>query len=175
MLVLRLAGELAAARAEASILVAGGGATNAVCLHRARAAGLGGFEFACAIPGTAGGGVWMNAGAYGSDWSAILARALVATADGIGLADARRARPLVPAFGRSEHGQVVAAVEYRLAPRDPDEISAEVRELVARRKATQPTTKRTFGSVFKNPPGRARGRADARALRAQGLPHRRCA
>ena len=63
MLVLRLAGELAGAHTEGTVLVAGGGATNAVCLHRARAAALGGFEFACAIPGTAGGGVRMNAGA----------------------------------------------------------------------------------------------------------------
>ena len=74
-LVLRLAGELASVRVDGETLVAGGGATNAVCLHHARAAGLGGFEFACAIPGTAGGGVWMNAGAYGSDWSEILVRA----------------------------------------------------------------------------------------------------
>ena len=55
-LVLKLGGELAAARVEDGVLVAGGGAANAVCLHRARAAGLGGFEFASAIPGTAGGG-----------------------------------------------------------------------------------------------------------------------
>src|SRR5213079_3543520 len=59
------------------LLVVGGGAPNAVCLHRVRDAGLGGFEFACAIPGTAGGGVKMNAGAYGSDWSQVLVRALV--------------------------------------------------------------------------------------------------
>jgi UDP-N-acetylmuramate dehydrogenase len=52
-----------------------------------------------------------------------------------------------------EPGQVVARVEYRLAPRPHEEIKAEVAELVARRKATQPTTKRTFGSVFKNPAG----------------------
>ena len=65
-LVLKLAGELAEARVEGDVLVAGGGAANAVCLHRARAAGLGGFEFASAIPGTAGGGVRMNAGAYGA-------------------------------------------------------------------------------------------------------------
>jgi UDP-N-acetylmuramate dehydrogenase len=152
MLILRLTGELTEARTEGTVLVAGGGATNAVCLHRARAAALGGFEFACAIPGTAGGGVWMNAGAYGSDWSAIVIRALVATADGTGW--------LTPAeLGFSyrhstlRHGQVVAAVEYRLAPRETGEIRAEVRDLIDRRKATQPTTKRTFGSVFKNPAG----------------------
>ena len=149
-LVLRLAGELASVRVEGETLVAGGGATNAVCLHQARAAGLGGFEFACAIPGTAGGGVWMNAGAYGSDWSQILVRARVVTAEGAGW--------LTPAelglsYRHSElrHGQVVAEVEYRLAPRAPDEIKATVADLIAQRKATQPTNKRTFGSVFKNP------------------------
>ncbi|MEO5577066.1 MAG: UDP-N-acetylmuramate dehydrogenase [Gaiellaceae bacterium] len=149
-LVLTLAGELAAARAEGELLIAGGGATNAVCLHRARAAGLGGFEFACAIPGTAGGGVRMNAGAYGSDWSAILVRARVVSAAGdawltpeqLGLS--YRHSDLRP-------GQVVAEVEYRLAPRPSEEIKQTVRELIARRKATQPTNKRTFGSVFKNP------------------------
>ena len=55
-LVLRLAGELASVKVDGELLVAGGGAANAVCLHRARAASLGGFEFACAIPGTVGGG-----------------------------------------------------------------------------------------------------------------------
>jgi UDP-N-acetylmuramate dehydrogenase len=148
-LVLRLAGELAAVETGEG-LTAGGGATNAVCLHAARGAGLGGLEFACAIPGTAGGGVWMNAGAYGSDWSELLVRARVVTAAGAGW--------LTPAeLGLSyrhsdlRHGQVVAEVEYRLAPRPPEEIKATVTELIARRKATQPTTKRTFGSVFKNP------------------------
>ena len=149
-LVVRLGGELAAVTSKGETLHAGGGATNAVCLHHARAAGLGGLEFACAIPGTAGGGVWMNAGAYGSDWSEILSRALVVTAAGSGW--------LTPAeLGLSyrhsnlRHGQVVAQVEYRLTPRPPAEIKAEVAELIARRKATQPTNKRTFGSVFKNP------------------------
>jgi UDP-N-acetylenolpyruvoylglucosamine reductase len=149
-LVLRLTGELAAARIEDELLVAGGGATNAVCLHQARAAGLGGFEFACAIPGTAGGGVWMNAGAYGSDWAAILVRARVVTSEGAGWLSAAE---LGLSYRHSElrHGQVVAEVEFRLARRPPEEIKAAVSELVALRKATQPTNKRTFGSVFKNP------------------------
>ncbi|MGZ8782642.1 MAG: UDP-N-acetylmuramate dehydrogenase [Gaiellaceae bacterium] len=149
-LVLRLAGDLAAAQVDGERLSAGGGATNAVCLHQARAAGLGGFEFACAIPGTAGGGVKMNAGAYGSDWAEILTRARVVTPEGdawlspseLGLS--YRHSNLAP-------GAVVAQVEYRLTPRPPEEIKATVRELVARRKATQPTNRRTFGSVFKNP------------------------
>lgn len=152
-LVLRLTGELAEARVERELVVAGGGASNAVCLHRARAAGLGGLEFACAIPGTAGGGVRMNAGAYGSDWAAIVERALVVTADDAGW--------LTPAelglsYRHSElrPDQVVARVEYGLRPRPAAEIRADVADLVARRKATQPTNRRTFGSVFENPPGK---------------------
>jgi UDP-N-acetylmuramate dehydrogenase len=154
-LVLRLAGELAEARVDGTILVAGGGATNALCLHRARDAGLGGFEFASAIPGTAGGGVRMNAGAHGSDWRTVLVDALVVdaagertlTADELDLS--YRHSGLTP-------GEVVAQVRFQLEPRPVGEIKARVTELLARRKATQPTTKRTFGSVFKNPPG-ARG------------------
>jgi UDP-N-acetylenolpyruvoylglucosamine reductase len=149
-LVLKLAGDLAKADAGEGMLVAGGGAPLAVCLHRARAAELGGFEFACAIPGTVGGGVWMNAGAYGSDIARVLARALVADADG--------ARWLTPAelglryrSSGLRHGQVVARAEFRLEPRPAAEIKATVAEMQARRKAAQPTNKRTFGSVFKNP------------------------
>jgi len=151
-LVVRLEGELAEVETRDSTLIAGGGATNAVCLHRARAAGLGGFEFACAIPGTAGGGVRMNAGAYGRDWSDVLVRALVVSADGSGWL-APGELDLSYRHSGLVLGQVVARVEYRLEPRAPEEIKALVADLVARRKDTQPTNKRTFGSVFKNPPG----------------------
>ena len=149
-LVLRLEGELADARARDGGLDAGGGATNAVSLHRARSAGLGGFEFACAIPGTAGGGVRMNAGAYGSDWERIVIRALVATAAG---SIWRTPSELGLSYRHSDlrPGEVVARVEFALEPRPEPEIKAVVAELVAQRKATQPTNKRTFGSVFKNP------------------------
>jgi UDP-N-acetylenolpyruvoylglucosamine reductase len=151
-LVLRLAGELARVEVRGDVLAAGGGATNAVCLHRARDAGLGGLEFACAIPGTAGGGVSMNAGAYGRDWSDVLARALVVSAD---REEWRAPEDLGLAYRRSalSPGEVVAQVEFRLDARDPAEIKATVSDLVARRKETQPTNRRTFGSVFKNPPG----------------------
>jgi UDP-N-acetylmuramate dehydrogenase len=149
-LVLKLGGELGQAEVEGERLLAGGGAPNAVCLHRVRAANLGGFEFACAIPGTVGGGVWMNAGAYGSDWAQILDRALVVDEQGV--------RWLTPAelglrYRHSElrHGQVVARVEFTLSPLPEEQIKANVARLQALRKAAQPTNKRTFGSVFKNP------------------------
>jgi UDP-N-acetylmuramate dehydrogenase len=148
--VIRLEGELAAVRIAGDRLLAGGGAPNAVALHRARAAGLGGLEFACAIPGTVGGGVKMNAGAYGGDWAALVARALVAAADGSGWLSAQE---LALSYRRSAlaPGQVVAQVELQLQPRPREEIKRAVAALNAQRKASQPTNRRTFGSVFKNP------------------------
>ena len=151
-LVIHLEGELAGIEVRPPGLVAGGGATNAVCLHRARDASLGGFEFACAIPGTVGGGVKMNAGAYGRDWADVVTRALVANVDGT---DWVALDELALSYRRSAvgPGEVVARVELRLESRPREEIKATVSELIAQRKATQPTNKRTFGSVFKNPPG----------------------
>jgi UDP-N-acetylenolpyruvoylglucosamine reductase len=149
-LVLKLSGELAAAEAVDGTLVAGGGAPLAVCLHRARAAELGGIEFVCAIPGTVGGGVWMNAGAYGGDIASVLTRALVAEGAG---ATWRTPEELGLRYRASalRHGQVVAAAELALEPRALDEIKATVAAMQAQRKAAQPTNKRTFGSVFRNP------------------------
>jgi UDP-N-acetylenolpyruvoylglucosamine reductase len=149
-LVLKLAGDLASVEVGGELLRAGGGAPLAVCLHRARTSGLGGLEFACAIPGTVGGGVWMNAGAYGGEIAGVLKRALVADATG---ASWRTPVELGLEYRRSslEPGQVVAGAEFRLVPRPVEEIKATVAEMQAARKAAQPTNKRTFGSVFKNP------------------------
>jgi UDP-N-acetylmuramate dehydrogenase len=164
-LVLRLAGELAVAHVEGETLVAGGGASNAVCLHRARAAGLGGFEFASAIPGTAGGGLRMNAGAYGREWRDVLVDAVVVDADGprtLGSAEL----DLSYRHSGLRRGEVVARARFALEQSSPEAVKARVAELLARRKATQPTNKRTFGSVFKNPSAEL---GAGRAIEACGL------
>jgi UDP-N-acetylmuramate dehydrogenase len=150
-LVLKLAGALTDARVEDETLVMGGGAANAVGLHRARSAGLSGFEFASAIPGTAGGGVRMNAGAYGREWRDILVDALVVDAEGARTVDLQ-ALDLSYRHSGLRPGQVVAQVRFRLEPSTPESVKARAADLLAQRKATQPTNKRTFGSVFKNPP-----------------------
>ena len=149
-LVLKLAGKLAAVEVDGTTLRAGGGAANAVALHRARTDELGGFEFACAIPGTAGGGVRMNAGAYGGDFAGVLERALVVGAD---RSEWRTPAELGLRYRHSDlrSGEVVAQAELRLEPRPGAEIKATIAALQAERKAAQPTNKRTFGSVFKNP------------------------
>ena len=92
----------------------------------------------------------MNAGAYGSDFASVLQRALVATADGSGWLT-RDELGLSYRHSDLRHGQVVVEVELLLHARPPEEIKQEVRELNASRKAAQPTNRRTFGSVFKNP------------------------
>jgi UDP-N-acetylenolpyruvoylglucosamine reductase len=151
-LVVKLAGDLAAAHVEGDVLVAGGGAANAVALHRARAAGLGGFEFASAIPGTAGGGVRMNAGAYGREWREVMIDAVVVDAERVRTLTAQELE-LAYRHSSLEPGQVVARVRFQLVPSTPEEVKSRAAELLAQRKATQPTNKRTFGSVFKNPDG----------------------
>ena len=149
-LVLKLGGELASAHAEEGLLLAGGGAPLGVCLHRARAAELGGLEFVCAIPGTVGGGVKMNAGAYGGDIASILVHAQVADADG---AEWRSPEELGLSYRRSalEPGQVVVAAKFHGVTRPEAEIKEIVAGMQKQRKDAQPTNKRTFGSVFKNP------------------------
>jgi UDP-N-acetylenolpyruvoylglucosamine reductase len=164
-LVLKLAGDLASARIEGETLVMGGGAANAVGLHRARSAGLGGFEFASAIPGTAGGGVRMNAGAYGREWRDVLLDALVVDAAGARTLDAGEL-DLSYRHSGLRPGEVVAQVRFRLEPSTEEAVKAKAADLLARRKATQPTNKRTFGSVFKNPPD---GPGAGRMIEACGL------
>jgi UDP-N-acetylmuramate dehydrogenase len=94
----------------------------------------------------------MNAGAYGREWKDVLVDAIVVDAEGVhtlALADldlSYRHSALRP-------GQVVAQVRFRLEPSTPEQVKAKASELLAQRKATQPTNKRTFGSVFKNPEG----------------------
>ena len=92
----------------------------------------------------------MNAGAYGGDIAAVLVRAQVADADG---AEWRSPAELGLSYRRSalEPGQVVAAAEFHGTPRPVAEIKRIVAGMQRQRKDAQPTNKRTFGSVFKNP------------------------
>ena len=92
----------------------------------------------------------MNAGAYGGDWAGVLERALVVDAEG---SEWRTPAELGLSYRHSDlrRGEVVAQVEFRLEPRPAAEIKATISDLQVQRKAAQPTNKRTFGSVFKNP------------------------
>jgi UDP-N-acetylmuramate dehydrogenase len=92
----------------------------------------------------------MNAGAYGVEWKDILVEAVVVDAAGVRTLGADE---LGLSYRHSNlvRGQVVANVRFRLAPSSPEVVKEKAAALLAQRKATQPTNKRTFGSVFKNP------------------------
>jgi UDP-N-acetylmuramate dehydrogenase len=156
--VVRLAGELARIERRDAEVHCGGGASLAAIVKKATGWGLSGIEFGCAIPGTAGGAVRMNAGAYGGEMRDVVERARVVAAerddwadpDGLGMAYRRSA------VGA---GEVVAEVVLGLRPADPEAIAATVSDMQRRRREAQPAKVRTFGSVWKNPdPDRTAGR-----------------
>ena len=150
--VVRLAGDLARIERDGDQIVCGGGASLAAVVKRATGWGLSGIEFGCAIPGTAGGAVRMNAGAYGGELRDVLDEALVVGADG-----SHRGGPdaLAMTYRRSNvgRGEVVAEAVLRLSPADPETIRATVADMQRRRREAQPAKVRTFGSVWKNPGG----------------------
>ena len=137
---------------EADGIVAGAAALDMTVAETAAAQGLGGLEFLVGIPGTIGGAVAMNAGAYGTEIKDVLDWAEVATADGVlrltaaDLHFAYRRAVLPP---RS----VVTRARLRATPGDAAAIGARLNDIRAAREATQPVRARTGGSTFKNPPG----------------------
>ena len=149
-LVVRLSGELAAIERDGDGVRCGGGASLAAVVKLASGWGLSGVEFGCAIPGTVGGAVRMNAGAYGGEMRDVLAEALVVRAGG-----ERRGGPeqLEMRYRGSNVDvlEVVATARLALSPDDPDTIRATVRDMQRRRREAQPAGVRTFGSVWKNP------------------------
>ena len=149
-LVLRLEGELASVEIDGETMIAGGGAADALCARLAQTAGLSGLEFAASIPGTVGGGVCMNAGAWGSDFGAVLSRALVAEREGSRWLDNSQLglRYRGSALGA---GQIVVRAELRLEQSSAREIESGVQAKKEQRRSSQPSGIRTFGSVFKNP------------------------
>jgi UDP-N-acetylmuramate dehydrogenase len=151
--VLRLAGRaFGGIEVDGEGIVAGAAALDATVAEHAAAAGLAGLEFLCGIPGTVGGAVAMNAGAYGADVKDILDWAEVATPAGLlrlsadDFAFAYR-KAALPARG------VVVRARFRALPGDAAAIAARMAEIRAAREATQPVRSRTGGSTFKNPPG----------------------
>ena len=153
-------------------VVAGAAALDATIAEHAAAWGLAGLEFLCGIPGSLGGAVAMNAGAYGREVSDTLDWAEVATPAGLRRLSAadlglgyRHAE--LPARG------VVVRARLRGAPDEPAAIAARMAAIRAAREAAQPVRARTGGSTFRNPPGPLKAwqfieRAGGRGLRQGG-------
>ncbi|MCK8783103.1 UDP-N-acetylmuramate dehydrogenase [Roseomonas sp. NAR14] len=151
-LVIRLARGFTAIETAPDGVVAGAGALDATVAEHAAAAGLAGLEFLSGIPGSVGGAVAMNAGAYGGDVAAVLDWAEVATADGVRRLPAA-ALGLSYRHAALPPGGVVVRARFRASPGDRDAIAARMAGIRASREATQPVRARTGGSTFRNPEG----------------------
>ncbi|MCG3173030.1 MAG: UDP-N-acetylenolpyruvoylglucosamine reductase [Myxococcota bacterium] len=153
-----LRGEFERIQISDDLVIAGAAARNAAVVAEALRAGLVGLEFLAGIPGVIGGAVKMNAGAHGGELSDVLRFCEVMTPDGrqsrltsgeLGLAYRQSALP---------SGSVVMSAELRLPTGDVEASRARIRELKAKRRATQPLNFPNAGSIFKNPPGDFAGR-----------------
>jgi UDP-N-acetylmuramate dehydrogenase len=141
------------AAVDATTLSAGGGASGILVSSTARDAGIGGLEFLRSIPGTVGGFVRMNGGAYGRETADVLGAARIALRSGERIELA--AEELRYSYRHSElpPGAIVLAATFRGEPNEPAAIQAEMDRIAAEREASQPLRSRTGGSTFKNPTG----------------------
>ena len=151
--VIRLARGFSAVAVEADGIVCGAAALDATVAEHAAAAGLGGLEFLCGIPGSIGGAVAMNAGAYGSDMAACLDWAEVVTRTGEQVRLPAADLHLSYRHSKLPAGAVVTRARLRAAPGDARLIATRMAEIRDSRTATQPVRARTGGSTFANPPG----------------------
>lgn len=139
---------------EQTRIYAGAGAMLSAVSKRAQQAALTGLEFAAGIPGTVGGAVFMNAGAYGSDMSAVLVGATVLNAEG--RIERLSAQELELGYRTSnveKRGCIVLQAELELRQGDADEIRRKMEELACQRREKQPLEFPSAGSTFKRPVG----------------------
>lgn len=150
-LVIRLGGPFAATEVEADGLVVGGASLDATVAETAAAAGLAGLEFLAGIPGSIGGAVRMNAGAYGSDMAAVLDWAEIISRDGTLMR--LPASDLRFGYRRSAlpDGAVVVRARLRGTPANPAEVAQRIAAIRTAREESQPVRSRTGGSTFRNP------------------------
>jgi UDP-N-acetylmuramate dehydrogenase len=141
------------ALADPLTLACGGGASGILVSSTARDHGIAGLEFLRSIPGTVGGFVRMNGGAYGAEVADRLVDCDVVLRDG-GLVTLAAA-DLKYSYRHSAlpEGAIVVAARFRGATGEPAAIQAEMDRIAASREASQPLRSKTGGSTFKNPPG----------------------
>ena len=141
-------------RVNGYVIEAEAGAKLIDVTHVARYHSLTGFEFACGIPGSIGGAVYMNAGAYGGEIAHILQSCKVLTPEG----EIKTLTAEELAFGYrhskiQENGDVVISAKFALAPGNYDQIDQEMARLTHLRELKQPLEYPSCGSVFKRPVG----------------------
>ncbi len=170
--VVRFGGPLAKVTVEGEILIAGAGALDRRVAKIAARAGLSGLEFMIGIPGTIGGAVRMNAGAFGGETADRLIWAEVLDAEGRRQRLSRDELGLSYRSSRLPEGWVVLRAAFALAAGDPQAIAARMAAIREERERSQPLRVATGGSTFKNPPGEKAWRL-IEAAGCRGLHHGR--
>ncbi|HWI52646.1 MAG TPA: UDP-N-acetylmuramate dehydrogenase [Symbiobacteriaceae bacterium] len=158
-IVLLLGGEFDRFSVDGTRVCAGGGYDLPKLAMKVGKLGLGGIEFACAIPGTVGAGLMINAGAHGGDMSQVVTSATVIWPDG--REEAFTSEEIGFAYRTSKlqsTSAIVIEVVMDLHHGDEAAISEHIKHHLERRRATQPLNLPNAGSVFKNPPGDYAGR-----------------
>jgi UDP-N-acetylmuramate dehydrogenase len=140
-------------RVDESTLRCGGGASGILVSSTARDAGIAGLEFLRGIPGTVGGFVRMNGGAYGREVSDILVSARLVLRSGEVVQWPFDKLGYTYRHSEVPAGAVVIEAVFRGAPGDSHAIGAEMNAIARAREESQPLRSRTGGSTFKNPPG----------------------
>lgn len=151
--VIRLGRDFARIRAEGSKVDAGALALDVMVAKAAQKAGIAGLEFMAGIPGTVGGGLRMNAGAYGREFKDVLKSARAIDRSGkavdLTLADMK----FVYRNSGAPEDLIFISATFEGTPGDASEIQKRMDEITSQREATQPIKSKTGGSTFKNPPG----------------------
>ncbi len=153
-LVVKFGEEMAAISVEGTVLTAGAGASLAAVAKEAARHGLTGLCYACGIPGTVGGGVYMNAGAYGGELKEAVLKVEAITEDGRVHTYTGDEMHFAYRHSRAqEETLIITAVTFQLTPGDTDAIWADMKEFNRRRNEKQPMDMPSAGSTFKRPEG----------------------
>lgn len=151
--VIRLARGFGDITVEADGVIAGAAALDATVAEHAAQAGLAGLEFLSGIPGSIGGAVAMNAGAYGGDIAACLDWVEIVTRSGEVMRVEAHRLALSYRHAQLPPGSVVSRARLRAEPGEPTAIARRMADIKTSRESTQPVRARTGGSTFRNPPG----------------------
>jgi UDP-N-acetylmuramate dehydrogenase len=160
-LVIVLKGDLAKIEREnpdVPSLKVGAGMPLADLLAYCRKYGLGNLEWSAGIPGTVGGAVVMNAGAFGADFSSVVQNVTLMTPQGDLIKNDRAHLKFSYRHFEMVRGGVVVRVEMTLAPSSPEKVTEAILNYLKKRKESQPLDYPSAGSVFKNPPNEYAGR-----------------
>lgn len=151
--IIHLEGEFQDCEVQGDTVIAGSGKLLSSVSSLAAKSGLAGMEFASGIPGSIGGAIYMNAGAYGGEMKDIVTRVWLMSPDGKE-ETVRTGAEMGFAYRNSclqRTGEIVTKVELKLQPEDAETIQARIAELAEKRVQKQPVNFPSAGSTFKRP------------------------